>query len=116
MAIKWRTEADNLMVYTVSARLGISEIDQAQEETDPLLKGAKGWRVLVVLENFAGWAKEEGWDKTSLVDETDQNVDRMALVGPIEWRDQVEMFTLKGLRPLEIEYFTDEDAARAWLG
>ena len=35
---------------------------------------------------------------------------------PLEWRDEVEMFTLKGMRPLEIEYFTDESQARSWLG
>jgi hypothetical protein len=116
MAVEWKTEAGNLMVYTVSGQLGIGELEQAQQETDSLLMGGTGWRILVLLENFEGWSKEKGWEKTGLIDETDQNVDRMAFVGPMAWRDQVEMFTLKGLRPLEIEYFDEEAAARAWLG
>jgi len=116
MAMEWKTEAGNLMVYTVSGQLGIGEMEQAQQETDSLLMGGTGWRILVLLENFEGWSKEKGWEKTGLIDETDQNVDRMAFVGPMAWRDQVEMFTLKGLRPLEIEYFDEEAAARAWLG
>ena len=116
MAIGWKIEAGNLMVYTVSGQFGIGEMEQAQQETDSLLTGDGGWKILVLLENFEGWSKEEGWEKTSLIDETDQNVERMALVGPIAWRDQAEMFTLKGMRPLEIEYFTEEAAARSWLG
>ena len=40
----------------------------------------------------------------------------MAISGPPEWRDQIEMFTLKGLRPIEIEYFNSEEEARDWLG
>jgi hypothetical protein len=116
MAITWKTETDNLMIYTVSGQLGIDEMDQAQQETDSLLMGGQGWKVLVVLIDFEGWSKEKGWENSSLIDETDRNVERMALVGPMEWRDQVEMFTLKGMRPLEIEYFTDEGDARAWLG
>jgi hypothetical protein len=116
VAIEWKTEKDDLLVFRVSGKLSISEMGQAQSETDPILSAANNWKVMVVLSVFEGWSKEPGWENTSLIDETDKNVERMALVGPIEWRDQVEMFTLKGMRPLEIEYFTSEDEARAWLG
>ena len=116
MAIEWKAEKDDLMVYRVSGELGINELEQAQQETDAALTSRKNWKVMVVLQDFEGWSKEAGWENTSLIDETDENVDRMALVGTIEWRDQVEMFTLKGMRPLEIEYFSSEDEARAWLG
>ena len=115
MAVEWKAEKDNLLVFLVSGKLGISELEQAQLEATPVLTAGKNWKVMVVLQDFAGWSKEAGWENTSLIDETDENVDRMALVGPVEWRDQVEMFTLKGMRPLEIEYFSSEDEARAWL-
>ena len=116
MAVEWKIEKDSLLVIQVSGKLGISELEQTQLETDPILTAGQNWKVLVVLQNFDGWSKEAGWEKTSLIDETDKHVDRMALAGPIEWQDQVEMFTLKGMRPLEIEYFSSEDEARAWLG
>ena len=109
-------EKDDLLVFLVSGKLGISELEQARLETDPILTARKNWKVMVVLQNFEGWSKEPGWENTSLIDETDENVDRMALVGPIEWQDQVEMFTLKGMRPLEIEYFASDAEARIWLG
>jgi hypothetical protein len=116
MAVEWKTEANNLMVLTVSGELGIGEMAQVEQETAPVLGGGESWRILVVLQDFAGWSKEKGWESTTMADATDEHVSRMALVGPLEWRDQVEMFTLKGMRPLEIEYFTDESLARDWLG
>ena len=116
MPISWNQEQDDLIVYTVSRQLGIAEMDNSQQETESILMQGSNWKVLVVLQDFEGWKKEEGWANTSLIDETDKNVLRMALVGPQQWRDEVEMFTLKGMRPLEIEYFTDESQARSWLG
>lgn len=116
MAIAFQRESDGLIVYTVSGRLGIAEMDAIEHETDTLYQERSNWKVLVLLQDFAGWTAEDGWGNTRLIDETDENVDRMALVGPPKWRDQVEMFTLKGMRPIEIEYFSDESQARAWLG
>ena len=116
MALNWNREQDDLIVYTVTGKLSITETEKSHQETDPILQQGSNWKVLVVLQDFEGWKKEEGWANTSLIDETDQSVKRMALVGPLEWRDEVEMFTLKGMRPLEIEYFTDESQARSWLG
>lgn len=116
MPISWNREQDDLIVYTVSRQLSIAEMDNSQQETDSILMDGSNWKVLVVLQDFEGWKKEEGWGDASLIDETDQHVKRMALVGPLRWRDEVEMFTLKGMRPLDIEYFTDESQARSWLG
>jgi len=116
MPVEWKREQDNLVVYTVTGELSVAELDNVQQQTDTILKQGSDWKVLVVLQGFEGWKKEQGWGNTSLIDETDQNVVRMALVGEPQWRDEVEMFTLKGMRPLEIEYFTGESQARSWLG
>jgi len=116
MPIEWNCEKTDLIVYYVRGELGLAELEKVQQESDQLIVRASNWKVLVLLEDFAGWAKESGWGNTALIEETDQNVDRMAIVGPPQWRDQVEMFTLKGLRPVDIEYFSTETDARAWLG
>ena len=115
MGVAWARESEKLMVYTVTGELAIADMQAIETETDELILGGENWKVLVLLKDFEGWSKEEGWGNTTLVEKTDKNVDRMALVGPIEWRDQVEMFTLKGMRPVEIEYFTTETEARDWL-
>jgi len=43
MAIAWRTDANNLMVYIVSGQLGIQELNQAVQESSSLLVGGKCW-------------------------------------------------------------------------
>jgi len=79
--------------------------------------GTRGkWRVLVLTENFAGWERGETWNDFSFSDH-DADIERMAIVGERKWADQALMFTAKGLRPFQIEYFEPAQiaAARAWL-
>jgi len=75
-------------------------------------------RVLAILENFRGWAREGDWGDTTLLDETDPFIERIAIVGDKRWEMSVLGFTLKGLRKAAIEYFqpADLDKALAWLG
>ncbi len=116
MAIGLETESDQLIIYRVSSELSIADMQRIEEVVDQRLStGSSRYNALILLEDFSGWTKESGWDNTSLADKTNKIIDRMAIVGPEKWRDQVEMFTLKGLRPVQIEYFTEERAARDWL-
>ena len=83
--------------------------------------GIKHWRkirALVILDDFLGWEKGSGWEDTSFADEHDSNIEKMAIVGPEEWRDWVYAFAGKGFRAVAIEYFLplQLDEARKWLG
>jgi len=115
MAIAWKTEADNLMIFIVSGKLDVNEMRTAQAEAEASIQQLGRFSTLVLLQDFSGWNSGSGWEDTSYADRHDASMDKMAVVGDGQWRDQVEMFTLKGMRPVEIEYFTDEVAARAWL-
>ncbi len=42
-------------------------------------------------------------------------IHKMAIVADEKWRDQAAMFTMQGLRPFPIEFFTSETEARQWL-
>ena len=80
-----------------------------------------GWlgalSLLILLQNFTGWEDVEGWDDLSFVQRNDPFITKMAIVGDEKWRDMAYMFTLKGLRPVPIEYFASDAqrAARQWL-
>ena len=115
MAIEWQVETEGLMVYRVSGVLSIDEMVGADKETQVLIDAGNSWKVLVLLDGFEGWSNEKGWGNTLLADRADEHVTRMAVAGPAEWRDRVEMFVLKGMRPVEIEYFYTEKDARDWL-
>ncbi len=73
--------------------------------------------MLAILHDFTGWDKDKGWEDSSIANRNDDYMKKMAIVGDEKWRDLVEIFTLKGMRSVAIEYFASdkEQAARDWL-
>lgn len=117
MPIEWKIEENNLALLQVSGRLGKDEYDQIQSDLEPIIQKLGHIKVLVLLKDFTGWEAAEGWEDTSFADRNDAYIKKFAIVGDDKWRDLVTVFTLKGLRPVPIEYFesNDEEKARQWL-
>lgn len=117
MPIQWNAEEGNLFTVVVFNKLGKHEHDQIQAEIETAMKDIGQITILVILKDFTGWEKAPGWEDTSVQDRTDQFIKKMAIVGDAKWRDLVTVFTLKGLRPVPIEYFEEdqESMAREWL-
>jgi len=71
----------------------------------------------VTLEDFLGWEKGPGWDDMSFSNEHDRNFEKMAIVGPEQWRDWACAFAGKGFRSVAVEYFVPSQLERAkdWL-
>lgn len=116
MAINWQLESDHLGLLRVSGVLSVAELDSVQAEIVPAIRNSGAFSMLIMLENFDGWSAEEGWEDTSFTDDNDAGIKKMAFVGEERWRDLIYAFTLKGMRPVEIEYFATEEEARSWLG
>lgn len=115
MSIGWNRESEDLLVFTVVGEVSVADLNKVEQETEELIAGSMNWKLLVLFEGFRGFTSEAGWGLTNLSDDLDRNVHKMALVGPPEWRDELEMFALKGLSPVEIDYFYTEADARSWL-
>ncbi len=117
MSIQWQLEEDNLGVFRISGKLGKAELERVQSECETVIKKIGNIRILVVLDHFAGWEKATGWADSSFAERNDQYIDKMAIVGDQQWRDLAYAFTIKGLRPVPIEYFDEKEEARArqWL-
>ena len=117
MPVNWEHEAADLLVARVNGKLAKPEISEFQVAVEPILQASGNTRFLVILENFEGWEAGKGWEDTDFADANDQFLSRFAIVGDEQWRDKALMFSLAGLRPVEIQYFSagDEAAARAWL-
>jgi len=116
MAIPWSCEGDIIEV-NVSGAVVKPEFDRIQAEFEPLLKeGPK--KLLIILSDFQGWVDDSGdWSDISFGQRNDQYIQKMAFVGDLKWKMEIEMFTMKGFRKFPIEYFLSgqEDFARAWL-
>ena len=117
MAIKWTINKDNLVEINLTGQLVFKEYREFQARLEPIVKKAGEVRLLAILHDFTGWDKDKGWEDSSIADRTDPYMKKMAIVGDEKWRALVELFTLKGMRSVAIEYFSSdkEQAARDWL-
>ena len=117
MPVEWKLEDNNLATVHVSGQLGKKEYEQIQASTVSAISTVGKIRILVLLVDFAGWEAVQGWGNISVTEKIDPYLEKMAIVGELKWKDLVEVFTLKGLRPVPIEYFAEDQiaAARAWL-
>ena len=117
MPVTMNLESDNTLVFHFEGVLTQQQYRQFQEHIESVGKQNGKIKLLVILGDFQGWEAADGWaETTDLTDLIDPYLIKMALVGEERWRDKAEVFTLKGLRPVPIEYFVeDESAARQWL-
>lgn len=75
-------------------------------------------RVLAILDGFTGWERHPGWNDMSFLMGDGDHIEKMAIVGEENWRDDALAFTAAGLRPTAIEFFSSSSLADAleWLG
>ncbi len=72
-------------------------------------------KVLIVLDHFQGWSKDEAWTNASFL--PDSEIAKIAIVGDRRWEEQVFLFAGQPMRTAEMQFFsTDQlDEAKAWL-
>lgn len=117
MSVTWNIDDNNLITFTVIGQLGKAEYDQIQDELSSVIQNVGQVNILILLKDFEGWEKAEGWDDFSSMERNDPYIRKMAIVGDEKWRGLVTAFTLKDLRSAKIEYFASEtdETARLWL-
>jgi hypothetical protein len=106
-----------LLVLRVSGELKKSELDAVQSEFVEKIAGAGTVKLLVLLENFTGWERNEAWGDTDFFFSHRNDFEKIAVVGDPRWEAQVLAFTGAGLRKGPVKFFpeTSETEARAWL-
>jgi hypothetical protein len=117
MPVKWEHEPSDLLVARINGKLAESEIGEFQAAVEPIIQASGNIKFLVILEDFEGWEAGKTWEDNDFTDVNDQFLSRFAIVGDEKWRDMALLFSLAGLRPVDIQYFSsgEEAAARAWL-
>jgi hypothetical protein len=99
-----------LRIYGV---MTIADQYALQDKAKELIAEGHRPSLLIVLQDFEGWEKDSRWGDMTFLQEHGDAIPRMAIVGAERWRDQALMFTAKGLRATEIEYFEPSDLGRA---
>ncbi len=117
MAYQILSVDDAVVSVRISDRMQVS--DQRDLQADAAQRIAKGGeiRLLVRLEDFQGWQRDQGWDDIGFLMEHGDDIVKMAIVGDLRWKDDVFLFVGKGYRSTQIEYFAPEELtqAEAWV-
>jgi hypothetical protein len=115
MVLSRRFEPPDLVAATLVGV--VTSSDQAELVTfvRATIPAVGSVRVLLRLEQFAGWNPDAAFDRESLWLRDDEGVSRIAVVGDPEWRGAVLTLMTQPVRRVPIEYFATEAAARAWL-
>lgn len=111
-----KQESPGLVTVDLSGRIGAEQWGAALDELATLLPEGRRTAILVSGDDFAGWGTGE-WDDFDFRHEYDPRISRIAIVADERWEDQALMFAGKGLRKVEIEFFTPDaiERARRWL-
>jgi SpoIIAA-like len=106
-----------IMSARISGELGRSEVAQMQNAAVDAIKRNGKISALFILDDFAGWKRDDGWGDISFLTAHDKDIIKIAVVGDEQWRDFAEAFLAKGFRHASVEYFLHADLAkaRAWL-
>lgn len=116
MSAHLEQQSDRLFLLRVRGELKKFELDTIQSEIVEKMT-ARPVQLLVVLEEFAGWERNEDWGDTDFFFSHREDFGKIAVVGNPSWEAQVLAFTGAGIRKGPVRFFPDggEQDARAWL-
>ncbi len=114
MSVQIIDVSNGLVTVKVAGKLKPDEQAQLQKSAAELISKGGKVRVLVLAGDFQGWEKGD-WSDVSFQAKYDQGIEKMAVVGEKKWADLATLFVGKGLRRVPIEFFADEEKARAWV-
>ena len=117
MSANLEQHPDRLLVLRITGELKKSELDAVQSEFVQKIAGTGTIKLLVLLENFTGWERSEGWGDTDFFFSHRNDFEKIAVVGDPRWEAQVLAFTGAGLRKGPVKFFPEaaKSEARAWL-
>jgi hypothetical protein len=107
---------ENTLTIKIRGKLAQTELAAVQKDAAGSLQKGSKKHLLVIADGFQGWEKGD-WGDLSVQAALDPYIDRMAIVGDPKWKDLALVFVGKGIRRIQIEYFSPTELAdaRAWL-
>jgi len=117
MSVTLRRERDDLFRLDVHGAVRRAELERSRDELGVALGPQGAARLLVVLDQFTGWAREDDWSGLDFLTPYGDQIVRMAIVGDPTWRDELLLFVAAGLRRAPVEFFASGavESARTWL-
>ena len=109
--------ATSLCELRVEGTLKRSEFASCEQELAKHISAGAQPRVLVILDQFGDWEKNEDWDNLDFMFSHGEKIAKIAIVGAGDKEAEVKAFSGAGMRKAPVEFFpTGQQAeARAWL-
>jgi len=117
MAIQIETETNGLINLKISDLMTVEDMKKCQDAILSAIKRFDTLKGLIVLEAFQGWEKSKVWEDISFFSENEKNIEKIAVIGDLKWRDDMYAFLGGPFRSGSIEFFnsSQEPEARTWL-
>jgi hypothetical protein len=116
MQVSLERESPRVIKVRLSGRVDSRQWRAALDDVVELLETGGPASILVAADGFEGW-EPGNWEDLSFQRAYDPQIRRMAIVADKEWEDRALMFSGKGLRKVDIEFFTTPQMPQAmnWL-
>ena len=110
-------ESGNLYRVDIQGVLRKADLELCQQQLIAEIRRVGPVRLLFKLQAFGGWDRDSDWSDLSFYLRNGDNIERIAIVGPEQWRSQALMFAGADLRRGPVEFFRDDALAdaRAWV-
>jgi len=117
MSVSFTKASENFFVVSVEGILTFNELKEIQNNVSKAIDRSREIKVLLLAENFSGWAKEGDWGNLEFLYEYDSYIKKIAVVTSEKWKDWLLTFLLAGMREASVESFPigEEEKARNWL-
>jgi hypothetical protein len=117
MPIAMHHESDNTFRLDFSGVLRRTEFKGCEADLARELDRVGSAKLLCVFTAFEGWEPHHDWNNLAFYVEHGDAIERIAIVGAERWRDLTMMFASADLRKAPVEFFPEDDIARAraWL-
>ena len=117
MSVSFTKASENLFVVSAEGILTFNELKEIQNNASKAIDRSRKIKVLLLAENFSGWAKEGDWGNLEFLEGHDPYIQKIAVVTSEKWKDLLLTFLLAGMRKASVESFLtgEEEKARNWL-
>ena len=117
MSVSFTKESENLFVVSIEDVLTFDELKEIENKFTAAIDRSRKIKVLLLAENFSGWAKEGDWGNLEFMLKNDPYIQKIAVVAKDVKKDDLLIFLGKGMREASVEFFPagEKQKAQDWL-
>ena len=104
---------DSIVRASIRGFMQVADQKVLESAATELIGKGKKVRLLAILDNFRGWEKSEAWGDVGFMAKHGNDIEKMAIVGDEQWKEETFLFVGKGLRSTEIEFFPSSSLKQA---